>query len=127
MTKYSILLLSILISFTSCENAKPVPRDKESFIGLWISHTGFQIEIKSSGIARVIPIINTKNPDYYKLDVGITPEYAEEMFVGFEGDSVLSLLKPQLIYKTFRIDRKPYLDRDTSKMVLNGVVLIKQK
>jgi hypothetical protein len=127
MTKFSLLLLAILLSFASCRNATPIPRDKESFIGLWISHSGFQIEIQSSGIAIVIPISNTKTPDYYKLDVGVTPEYAKKMFVGFEGDSALSLLKPQLRYKAFRIDRNPYLDGDTTRMVLNGVILIKQK
>jgi hypothetical protein len=67
MTKYLILLLSILISFTSCRNAKPIPEDKESFIGLWISESGFKIEIKSSGIAKVVQIRNPNNPDYYSL------------------------------------------------------------
>jgi hypothetical protein len=120
-------MLSILISFSSCKNAKPVPNDKESFIGLWISYSGFQIDIKSSGIAFVIPITDVKNPDYSKLDVGVTPEYAKKMSIGFEGDSALTLLRPQLRFTKLRIDRKPYLDKDTTKMVLNGVILIKQK
>jgi hypothetical protein len=127
MKKFSLLLLTVSFSFTSCEHARPIPKDKGSFIGSWVSRSGFKIEINSSGIARVVPIINTEDPDYIRLDVGISSEYAEKMYVGFEVDTALSLLKPQLIYKTFRIDKKPYLDGDTAKMVLNGVVLVKQK
>lgn len=126
MKKYSVILLYILVSFASCSNPEPIPSDKEAYIGLWISRSGFQIEIDSSGIASVIPVEDRKSPDYTKLDVGITPEYAKKMFVGFEGDTALYLLRPRLIYKAFRIDRNPYLDGDTTRMVLNGVVLIKQ-
>jgi hypothetical protein len=66
------------------------------------------------------------NPDNAKLNIGITPEYAKGMLVGF-ADSILIISKPTVRAREYRIDRNPYLDGDTMKMVLNGVVLIKQK
>ena len=127
MMKYSVFFLVIMMSLASCREATPIPIEKESFIGSWVSFSGFQMEIQSTGIAKVVPITDMKNPDFAKLDVGITPQYAEKMFVGFEGDTALYLLRPQLIYKSFRIDREPYLEGDTARMILNGVLLIKQK
>jgi len=127
MTKYTLLLLSILISFTSCENAKPVPRDKEPFIGMWISHSGFQIEIKSSGTATITQIADTLEPDYSKLNITVAPTFIKDMLVEFIGDNVLSLAKPLNYAKEYIIDKNPYQDGDTSKLILNGVVFIKQK
>lgn len=127
MTKYSSLLLSILISFTSCQNAKPVPKDKEPFIGLWISHSGFQIEIKSTGISTIKQITDTLEPDYNKLNIKVAPLVITDMLVEFIGDSVLSVSKPLNYAKEYIIDKNPYQDNDTSRLVLNGVVFIKQK
>jgi hypothetical protein len=49
------------------------------------------------------------------------------MLVVFSGDSVLIIRKPTVRARQYRIDRNPYLDGDTMKMLLNGVILIKQK
>jgi hypothetical protein len=73
----------------------------------------------------VIPIVNPKNEDFSRLDIGIAPAYSKEMLVGFEGDSILWVSKPTVRYRAFRIDRTPFLDGDTAKFILNGVVLIK--
>ena len=126
----TIKLLAILFIYlicVSCNRPQPIPKDKEAFIGQWHSRSGFQLEIKSSGIANVIPIVNPENADFIRLDIGITPAYAKEMLVGFEGDSILWVSKPTVRYKAFRIDRYPFLDGDTSKFIINGVVLIKQE
>jgi hypothetical protein len=49
------------------------------------------------------------------------------MLVGFRADSVLILRKPTVRAREYRIDRNPYSEGDTMKMILNGVVLIRQK
>jgi hypothetical protein len=125
-----LIILAILFvsqKCVSCKRPQQIPKDKEVFIGTWRSRSGFQIEIKSSGIANVIPIFNPKNHDYNKLDIGVMPKYAKEMLIGFEGDSILWVMKPTVRYKAFRINRNPFLDGDTSKFILNGVVLIRQQ
>jgi len=122
-----LLIFFISLICVSCNRPQPIPKDKEAFIGLWHSRSGFQIEIKSTGIANVIPIVNPKNSDFIRLDIGIAPSYAKEMLVGFEGDSVLWVSKPTVRYKAFRIDRNPFLDGDTIKLIVNSVVLIKQQ
>jgi len=124
-----LIILSILFvsqMCISCQRPQPIPASKEAFLGLWRSKSGFEINIEPSGIANVIQIVSHENEDFLKLDIGITPEYAKEMLVGFDGDSVLWVSKPTVRYKAFRIDRYPFLDGDTSKFILNGVVLIKQ-
>lgn len=118
-------LLLTLIFFTSCDHAKPVPKDKESFIGLWISYSGFNIEIKSIGTAKLTQIGNTQDPDFNKLNIPVAPTVTEEMFVHFKGDSVLVVRKPLYYAKEYHIDKSPYQDGDTSRMIINGVMLTK--
>lgn len=129
--KFSVLvylpLLVIFIPITSCRGPHPVPENKESFIGLWQSHSGFKMEIKPSGTANLTQINNPMDPESSKLDVGVTPEYAVDMHVGFGGDSLLVIVKPGVRGREYKIDRNPYMDGDTCKMILNGVLLIKQK
>ena len=86
----SLLTLSIVtcILCLSCGNPQPIPKDKLAFIGLWQSGSGFKIDIKSSGTADVTEGNISKNPDNIKLNIGITPEYAKGMLVGFINDSV---------------------------------------
>ena len=127
MTKHSFLLLLIFVSFTSCQNAKPVPKDKESYIGLWITHSGFQIDIKSAGTASITQIADTLDPDFTKLNIAVAPPFIKEMFVEFKGDSNLLVAKPLYFAKEYLINKSPYQEGDTSKLVLNGVVFIKQK
>jgi hypothetical protein len=127
MSKFSLLLLSFLISFTSCQNAKPIPKDKESYLGLWISHSGFQIDIKSAGTASITQIADTLNPDFSRLNIKVAPAFIKEMIVEFRGDSILLVRKPLNFAKEYLINRSPYQEGDTSKLVLNGVMFIKQK
>jgi hypothetical protein len=49
------------------------------------------------------------------------------MIVAFRGDSVLLVVDPFNFAKEFHIDRNPFIEGDTTKMILNKVVLIKQK
>lgn len=112
--------------FVSCTRPQPIPKEKEAFLGLWRTESGFQIEIDSSGIANAIPI-DLNNPDYNKIDPGMTPEYTKGMFVEFMGDSIMEVIKPTVRAKLYRINKSPYMEKDTCKMILNGVLFIKQK
>jgi hypothetical protein len=125
MTKYTSLLLTILLSFISCQNAKPIPKDKEPFIGLWTSHSGFQIEINSDGTASVSQISDTLEPDYNRLNIKVAPPFIANMLVEFIGDSVLLIVKPLNYGKEYITDKIPYQDNDTTKLVLNGVLFFK--
>ena len=123
-----VILTGIFYSFClSCSNPKPIPKGKEAFIGIWQARSGFKVNIKSTGMADVTEGNISINPDNVKLNIGITPEYAKGMLVEFRADSVLIIRKPTVRARVYRIDRNPYLDGETMKMILNGVVLIKQK
>jgi hypothetical protein len=123
-----VMLTGIFYFFClSCNNPQPIPKGKEAFIGVWQAHSGFKVDIKASGIADVFEYNLPLNSDNMKLIIGITPKYAKDMLVDFRGDSVLGIRKPTVRARQYRIDRNPYLDGDTMKMVLNGVVLFKQK
>jgi hypothetical protein len=122
-----VILTGISSAFClSCNNPQPIPKGKETFIGIWQARSGFEMNIKSTGIADVTEGNISMNPDNAKLNIGITPEYAKGMLVGF-ADSILIISKPTVRAREYRIDRYPYLDGDTMKMIINGVVLIKQK
>jgi len=123
-----VILTGIFYSFClSCSNPQPIPKGKEAFEGVWQASSGFKVNIKASGTADVYEHNLLLNSDNMKLIIGITPEYATDMLVGFRDDSVLIIRKPTVRAREYRINRNPYMDGDTMKMVLNGVVLIKQK
>lgn len=125
-----IVLLPVILSGTSCiscKHSKPIPNNKEDFIGVWSSHSGFMMDITASGVANLREINNPNDFESNKLDVGVTQEYAKNMLVEFEGDSILIIRQPLVRAREYKIDQNPYLDGDTWKMILNGVLLIKQK
>jgi hypothetical protein len=121
------IIVSIII-FESCTNPKPIPipKDREAFIGKWVSTSGFQIEIKSSGTANIKQILNSQSPDYDKLNIKVAPLVLEEMLVTFERDSILTISKPRLYAKEFLIKNLPFTDEDSIRIILNGVVLTKK-
>jgi len=130
-TKYSVLvLLLMLYSLTSCtsfKSPKPIPVNKKDFIGMWVSPTGFIMDIKPSGTADVTENTNSSNPDDVKLNIGITPKYSKDMLVEFRGDTILIISQPTVRAREYHIDKNPYQVGDTCKMILNGVLLIRQK
>ena len=129
--KYSVLvLLLMLYSLTSCtsfKSPKPIPENKKAFIGVWVSHTGFKMDIKPSGTADLTENNNSSNPDDDKLNIGVTSEYSKDMLVEFSGDSILIISQPTVRAKEYHIDKNPHQVGDTCKMNLNGVLLIRQK
>ena len=130
LTKYSVLvLLLMLYSLTSCtslKSPKPITENKKAFIGMWISQTGFKMDIKPSGTADLTQNNNSSNPDDIKLNIGVTPEYSKDMLVEFRGDTILIISQPTVRAREYQIDKNPYQVGDTCKMILNGVLLIRQ-
>ena len=120
-----IVIIFISQTFVTCKRPQPIPKDKAAFIGHWSSRTGFHIYIDSSGIADVTLIHDEDNPDFEKLFIGVDDEYAKDMLFGFEGDTAIYVLQEHVKYKSLRIERSPYIDGDTCKMILNSVLLIK--
>ncbi len=94
---------------------------------MWVSQTGFKMNIKPSGTADLTQNINSSNPDDSKLNIGVTPEYSKDMLVKFRGDTILIISQPTVRAREYHIDKNPYQDGDTCKMILNGVLLIRQK
>ena len=125
-----LVLLLMLYSYTlwiSCKSPIPIPENKKAFIGVWVSHTGFKMEIKSSGTVDLTENQNSSNPDDAKLNIEVLPKYSKNMLVEFIGDSLLTIWQPSVSAKEYNISKNPYQDGDTCKMILNGVLLIKQK
>ncbi len=120
------LLFILLTSCISCRHAQEIPKSKEAFIGIWHSPGGFEMEIKASGLANLTEIANPLDSEATKLNVGVTPKYAKEMLVDFDGDSLLTVSKQFVRAKQYKINKSPYMDGETGKMVLNGVILTKQ-
>jgi hypothetical protein len=68
----------------------------------------------------------THGLDYDKLNIKVAPSTTAEMWVEFSGETLLVVRAPFNYTKEYRINRIPYSERDTIKMVLNGVVLYKK-
>jgi hypothetical protein len=92
-----LIMITILLSLIlgeSCDHPKPIPTNKKEFIGLWVSVSGFQLEIKSNGTANVTQIMNSQVPDYNRLNIKVAPPFIEDMLVTFKDDSILTISKP---------------------------------
>jgi hypothetical protein len=96
----------------------PLPKDKEPFVGVWKSPTGFNLEIKNDGHASVTWEKDTKaDPTNNPVAPGISAEF----FAYFHGDDELELAQGLLGHgKIYRIDRLPKRAGKETKMVLNG-------
>ena len=129
MKNFSLLLLCGLgLISSSCgvgEGAKPIPPEKESFIGVWRSTSGFELEILAVGKANLRQIRYKSDPDWDRLNIKVAPDRLEGLQVRFVGDSTLELIEPLNYGRDYRINRSPYSENGQSKMMLNGVILIR--
>jgi hypothetical protein len=103
----------------------PIPQEKQAFVGVWRSESGFQLEIKAEGTANIKQIENRESSDCEALNIGVAPENIEGMRVKFTGKSNLEVIIPSLYGKVYHIDRAPFVEDGRTKMVLNGVTLVK--
>ena len=110
----AILLLTIL--FIIVKLPTTVPGDKQVFVGQWKSASGFELQIKSDGTARILN--NSSGSRDIRIEVG--PSTIERLNVHFVGDTVLEVSRPSYYGKTYKIDRYPYRDSSAYVMILNG-------
>ena len=111
------LLLTVLLLEYISDRPIPIPKDKESFIGIWESSSGFAFEIEPNGFAKILKCSDSDT--IFQWLPGRTPR------VFFDGDSLLNLSDPFNMFRSYKIYRLPYWDSLTLKMILNGVTLTK--
>jgi hypothetical protein len=96
----------------------PVPKDKESFVGLWQNGAGFTMEITPEGQAKIAEDKDSKVDEWNNPLTGRT---AEVMQMYFRADEKLELTEgPFGKTKVYHIDRSPHPDGKQIKMILNG-------
>ncbi len=119
-----IMVLSVLLF--SCSGNNTIPKEKEAFIGVWQSPSGFQIQILKEGYANVFQPMDSLHPEYDRLRIQKANEvYNFGFTVIFHGDSTIQLKKPYHGGKTYQINKNPFMDADTMKVIINGVTLRK--
>lgn len=118
---FFVVLLAYILNLP-----KPIPSDKNIFVGLWKSGSGFELEIMSDGTATITQNINDRNSDYECLNIKVAPSRISSANVEFRGDSLISVARPGYYAREYGIDKYPYLDSDQYKMILNGVTLVKE-
>ncbi|MGA2916087.1 MAG: hypothetical protein ABSE89_08700 [Sedimentisphaerales bacterium] len=107
------------------EGPTPIPQDKQAFVGVWKSESGFQLEIKAEGLANIRQIADHNKPDCKALNIGVAPQDIEGMRVKFTGDNGLEVVSPGNYGKVYHIDRTPFVEDGRARMVLNGVTFTK--
>ena len=130
MKKLLLIAFLGLSLFTSCEvrdKATPIPPEKASFVGLWTSSSGFQMDIKSTGTADLTQIADNANSDYEKLNIKVGPQFIKDIRVYFKAGDILEVIKPTLYAREYHIDSYPYWDSQKLKMVLNGVMFLRSE
>jgi hypothetical protein len=105
---------------------KPIPVDKEIFVGVWESGSGFELQIMANGTATITQNVEDRGTDYENLNIQVAPAYISTANVEFLGDSILFIVRRAYYARQYRIDKYPYQDSTRYKIVLNGVTLIKQ-
>lgn len=123
-----VVLPLVLIVLTTyiLNTPKPIPADKEMFVGVWKSGLGFELHIMANGTATITQNVEDKGSDYENLNIQVAPAYISTANVEFLGDSILFIVRRAYYARQYRIDKFPYRDSTQYKIVLNGVTLIKQ-
>jgi hypothetical protein len=119
------ILLCLLAAYI-LNAPKPVPSDKSMFVGIWNSGSGFELQIRSDGTAKILQDVNDRGAAYEHLNIKVAPSHIDGASVEFRGDSSLVVVKPAYYAREYRIDKYPYFDSALYKMVLNGVTLVRQ-
>lgn len=92
------------------------------FVGQWKSASGFELQIKSDGTARILNYSSGSRG--IRIEVG--PNTIERLNVHFVGDTVLEVSRPSYYGNTYKIDRYPYRDSSAYVMILNGTTFRKE-
>lgn len=96
----------------------PVPKEKERYLGVWDSGTGFQIELTRAGEAKVTQARDSK---VAACNTPVTPGETKVFNVTLRGDDFLELVSGALgDTKAYRIQQRPHKDGKQVKMTLNA-------
>jgi hypothetical protein len=105
---------------------KTIPSDKNMFVGLWKSATGFELRIMSNGTVTITQNINDRASDYENLAIKVGPSFISSANVEFRGDSMLSVVRFGYYAREYKIDQYPTKQGNHMMMMLNGVILVKE-
>ena len=96
----------------------PVPKEKERYLGVWDSGTGFQIELARDGEAKVTQARDSK---VAACNTPVTPGETKVFNATLRGDDFLELVSGALgETKVYRIQRRPHNEGKQVKMTLNA-------
>jgi hypothetical protein len=105
---------------------KPIPPEKNLFVGAWRSASGFELRIMANGEARIAQNVQDRGVDYENLNIKVAPPTIAGANVEFLGDSSLCVVRHGYYAREYRINSPPYPDSNTYTMVLNGVIMVKE-
>lgn len=117
-------VLTVMVAYI-LNAPKPIASEKTSFVGVWKSASGFELRIMANGEAMITQNMQDRGVDNEKLNIKVAPSHIRGANVEFQGDSTLCVVRPGYYAREYTIDTFPYADSNTYKMVLNGVVLVK--
>ncbi len=131
----SPLLLLMVISLSvlrmlSCgllDKPEPIPPEKQMFVGVWVTASGFQLDIKVDGTADITQIADKSVPDYEKLNLKVAPPVIKGISVRFREGDFLEVVKPSLYAREYHIDSYPSGNSHPLQMMLNGVAFEKRE
>jgi hypothetical protein len=123
----AIPLLLILFMTYMLNTPRPIPSHRQAFVGVWKSGTAFELEILPDGTAKVTQNADDRGPAYENLNIRSAPSRIERANVEFRRDSAMTVVRHGHYAREYRIDRFPYGDSTGTGMVLNGMVLVKQR
>ncbi len=121
----SLLLIIIACGAFACAR-KPIPPDKAAFVGAWRTRSGFTLRLNANGTARLFQPVDRASPGFDSSGIKVAPPVTEELSVKFEKPNGLVIWKSMLYGKRYRVDRPPYQDGDSLRMVLNGVTFTRR-
>jgi hypothetical protein len=122
-----ILPLALIILGAYILNApKPIPADKMMFVGTWKTASGFTLQISGDGTAMIAQHLSDNGSDYEQLAIKVAPPRIASANVEFSGATSLTVVRHGYYARQYRIDQAPHQDDGTYRMVLNGVVLVKE-
>ncbi len=122
----SSLLLLVIMSGAFVCGPKPIPPDKTAFVGEWSTRSGFTLWLNANGKARLFQPLERASPDFDSIGIKVAPPVTEELRVQFVAPNRLDIWKTMLYGKRYRVDRPPYQDGDSVRMVLNGVTFTRR-
>ena len=118
------IVLTVMIAYI-LNAPKPISPEKNLFVGVWKSASGFELRILANGEAMITQNIQDRGVEYENLNIKAAPSHIRGANVEFPGDSTLCVVRPGYYAREYTIDTFPYADSNMYKMVLNGVVLVK--